>query len=54
MQRGVRAFSCIEISQWADVKSYKTTIVHWHRVGKIVEFGEIAQADELSFCVRLL
>ena len=27
--------------------------MHWHYVHKIVEFDEIAQADELSFCVRL-
>jgi hypothetical protein len=32
----------------------KTTIMHWHHVHKVVEFDEIAQADELSFCVRLL
>ncbi len=28
--------------------------MHWHYVHKIVEFGGIAQDDELSFCVRLL
>ena len=28
--------------------------MYWHHVHKIVEFDEIAQADELSFCVRLL
>ncbi len=32
----------------------KTTIMHCHHVDKIVEFDEFAQADELSFCVRLL
>ena len=45
MQRGVRHFNVLTMSQCADVKSY---------VHKIVEFDEIAQADELSFCVRLL
>ena len=28
--------------------------MYWHYVHKIVEFDEIAQADELLFCVRLL
>ena len=28
--------------------------VHWYHVHKIVQFDEIAQADELSFCARLL
>ncbi len=28
--------------------------MHWHYVHKIVERDEIAQADELSFCVTLL